>query len=400
MMNYLQIIKDSKIDVKSELYLHRYLKFCKHCILKQDTIDISVYTEKHHILPVSLFPEYSRSKENIVKVTGREHYLMHWMLAKALGDRMWYAFNMMSRIIPSKSSLLYQYAREEIRRVISENKTGWVMPDYLKELASERTKDTVVVKDKQGNKFRVSIYDKRYLSGELVYYRTGTKHKKSTLIKMSKNNHMKNKKPFHCPKTDKMGYYTDINSAPDGWIEGPSKESRMKNSKSLSELKWYHDPKTKKNVRCKEKPNGYVEGRYFKEGNKGFESANSMINVVDLLNRKCTKVKQVEWYHSSESGRSTNNTIVYRHNNYVFTSAKCFISYLHSIGIYIEYHIMTDIKRSLEYTVPKRHGRCNIETNEFREKNFGKKLSDFGIELIPLSEFILNDKDKIWKQKT
>lgn len=41
------------------------------------------YTELHHILPKSMFPEYSKDKINLVRLTGRQHYLVHVCLALA-----------------------------------------------------------------------------------------------------------------------------------------------------------------------------------------------------------------------------------------------------------------------------------------------------------------------------
>jgi len=38
--------------------------------------------ERHHIKPRSLFPELSKEKTNIVKLTYREHYICHWLLTK------------------------------------------------------------------------------------------------------------------------------------------------------------------------------------------------------------------------------------------------------------------------------------------------------------------------------
>jgi len=42
------------------------------------------YTEKHHIIPKSLGG--SNLKENLVRLTAREHFLCHWLLTKMLKD--------------------------------------------------------------------------------------------------------------------------------------------------------------------------------------------------------------------------------------------------------------------------------------------------------------------------
>jgi len=61
------------------------------------------YTEKHHIVPVSLGG--SHSKDNLVRLTAREHFVCHWILVKMYkGNKNSYykmlkAFNMMCNSI-------------------------------------------------------------------------------------------------------------------------------------------------------------------------------------------------------------------------------------------------------------------------------------------------------------
>lgn len=57
------------------------------------------YYEIHHVLPVSLFPEYSRESWNLIKVPGKLHYILHYLLAKFTKDvKMIHAFNNMRRL--------------------------------------------------------------------------------------------------------------------------------------------------------------------------------------------------------------------------------------------------------------------------------------------------------------
>lgn len=56
---------------------------------------ISGKTEKHHITPRSLGG--SDSKSNIIKLTAREHFFAHRLLAKIHGGKMWAALAYMSR---------------------------------------------------------------------------------------------------------------------------------------------------------------------------------------------------------------------------------------------------------------------------------------------------------------
>ncbi|CAB5494496.1 Phage-associated homing endonuclease [Salmonella phage Se_AO1] len=68
-------------------YVKKYLKMVQSFKYSEDD-----YTELHHILPKSMFPEYSKDKINLVRLTGRQHYLVHACLALAFPNtRMVYA---------------------------------------------------------------------------------------------------------------------------------------------------------------------------------------------------------------------------------------------------------------------------------------------------------------------
>ena len=73
-----------------------------------------LYSEVHHILPRSLYPEYANDQNNLVRLTAREHFICHWLLTKIINDpKTVYAFQMMipdptgNRYMP-KSSIVYQ----------------------------------------------------------------------------------------------------------------------------------------------------------------------------------------------------------------------------------------------------------------------------------------------------
>lgn len=80
------------------------------------------YTETHHILPKSTYPNYSNLKKydwNAVILTAREHYIAHLLLVKIFPNdmKLTYAFNMMfscsqnqDRYMPS--SYWFEYRRK------------------------------------------------------------------------------------------------------------------------------------------------------------------------------------------------------------------------------------------------------------------------------------------------
>ena len=101
--------------MKSQLQYNRYLKFVEN--LKSQVID--GYFELHHIVPKSLGG--SNDKSNLIKLTARQHYVAHWMLARALGGPAARAFFMMSNFgkYGKVNSATYEIARKEYSNQVS-----------------------------------------------------------------------------------------------------------------------------------------------------------------------------------------------------------------------------------------------------------------------------------------
>lgn len=95
--------------MKSQLQYNRYLKFIDS--LKGQTVD--GYCEVHHIVPKSLGG--TNNKDNLIKLTARQHYVAHWILARALGGSAARAFFMMSNFgrYGKVNSKTYGIARKE-----------------------------------------------------------------------------------------------------------------------------------------------------------------------------------------------------------------------------------------------------------------------------------------------
>ena len=86
------------------------------------------YSEKHHITPRSMGG--SNSPDNLVKLTGREHFVAHRLLAKIHGGRMWLAVTYMSQPSTTSSigylctSRVYEYAKQKDAEWRSERYSG------------------------------------------------------------------------------------------------------------------------------------------------------------------------------------------------------------------------------------------------------------------------------------
>lgn len=64
------------------------------------------YYETHHILPKALGG--TNKKDNLVRLTAREHFICHLLLAKIYGGNMWYAIHMMSIGANNRNSRFYR----------------------------------------------------------------------------------------------------------------------------------------------------------------------------------------------------------------------------------------------------------------------------------------------------
>lgn len=93
------------------------------------------YCERHHILPRSMGGD--DSPENLVILTAREHFLIHWLLYKIHRNKeMTYAFHAMTKPVGNGrvryTSHSFKYAREAMARWMSENMSGENHPCYGK----------------------------------------------------------------------------------------------------------------------------------------------------------------------------------------------------------------------------------------------------------------------------
>jgi len=80
--------------------INKYTNTYYKIIDRAKTRDITGYTEKHHIIPKSLGG--SNSKDNLVKLTAREHFICHLLLSKMTDgtnrQKMFLALKMLTRL--------------------------------------------------------------------------------------------------------------------------------------------------------------------------------------------------------------------------------------------------------------------------------------------------------------
>lgn len=127
------------------------------------------YYESHHIIPKSLGG--NNTKENLVLLTAREHFIIHWLLTKMVivenKMKMFFAFYNMSRNNKKQkrnlTSRQFEICKLYNNKIKNKFKTRSV------------NKGKITVKDKNGNCFHVEKNDTRLISGELQHITKGLK---------------------------------------------------------------------------------------------------------------------------------------------------------------------------------------------------------------------------------
>jgi hypothetical protein len=211
--------------------------------------------EGHHILPKSLFPEYKKERWNIVYMSAKDHFVAHYLLLKCVNNRtMTFAFNQMKRVIVNSDndddigvlSCLFAEYREKISLAISEANSGLKRSQDICEAHSIRTKNTVIVRIEDGSTMRVSCDHPKYIDGTWVFYRTGIKHKQSTIDKIALAS-SKRGNPYH-NKSGDVRYFTSHTENSE-WSPGHPKNSNL-GKKSLG-LKFWSNTITNEQVRSR-----------------------------------------------------------------------------------------------------------------------------------------------------
>lgn len=118
-------------------YWQRYKKFIAS---RQPT---QGYVERHHIYPRSLFPQKANDADNIIALTAREHFIAHWMLHKAFGNKMTMAFMYMKAECDDAerywnlNSRSYSLLRESFSLAMSHAKKGKPLTEETKRKMSQ-----------------------------------------------------------------------------------------------------------------------------------------------------------------------------------------------------------------------------------------------------------------------
>lgn len=107
--------------------LAHYLRFLDKCQAPEP----GAYRERHHVLPKSLFPEWSDAAWNLKELSGSDHFLAHYWLFQALPrvPQVVYAWRVLHanrfKQIPRELLLKHAGAYETSKRTWSELRAVW-----------------------------------------------------------------------------------------------------------------------------------------------------------------------------------------------------------------------------------------------------------------------------------
>ena len=187
---------------------------------QQETPPKNCYTETHHILPRCLGG--TNEQTNLVKLTAREHYIAHLLLAKIYNTYGMYAaviYMQTGRLKNRKfkfNSRLYQKIREELANKMSQKmkgKTPWIKGRHHSEESRKKISEAF--------KGRYIGRTPTWLVGKHLSEET---KKKLSIAKKGRhwyNNGIKNVWTFECPE---------------GFVRGILKKENAENIKSSAPL--------------------------------------------------------------------------------------------------------------------------------------------------------------------
>ena len=231
-------------------YQKVYNSICKRGKVRS----IEGYTEKHHIVMKSLGGD--DSPENITILTAREHFLVHWLLARIHPNnyKVQAAFKMMCDVKYGKrytpSSRVVAEARENASRLDSIRKTGKKLPqEHVENIRASK----IGLKQPKSYYSSMESYWSKIRGGSNEIAKGTTWINNGIESKMSKGEDLQN--------------YINL-----GWKVGRlpvSKKTKNKKSKLSSGRVWINDSSVEKFIKKNELDyflnNGFYKGRLLKQ---------------------------------------------------------------------------------------------------------------------------------------
>ena len=349
-------------EIIGEENVQEFIDYVKFILENRLTEYDNLTTEKHHIFPRALFPKYKKEDDNLAFLSFKNHVIAHYKLYKILphNKKVVFALNLMinrGKFNPFfEASLLenqdilddlceqYRLFRLSVKQIISKTNKGRSATDEFRRKMSNITKNTVVVKDAQGNIFRVPCNDERYLKGELVYYRVGYEHNNKTKQLMSKNG-IKNRRKITNGTIIK--FIKKDEKLPDGFKYGSTDEEKLLAKNIFLGTTFIYNKETGETKRIKNTddiPEGFTKERVKKGKFNGWDDINKYtVKVYDIRKKVIESINKNNFDENYQlaypsplviikDGVKTvldiNETIIIEYDNYYFYRTLDFKNYL------------------------------------------------------------------------
>lgn len=183
MINLFDMSYWNKYDI-NENELMEYLNYIKD--IQNLGIRELAYSEKHHIIPKSVDTNYAKDKDNLITLSGREHFIAHQLLLKCFNGKlkasMYYSYNLMCNSLHNNNYAItpedYECFREEFHKICVDSNTGENNPRYHKPVSLQtRQKQSLA----QIKRFKYSDNPMKGVDRKGVLNpRFGTKHTEKT----------------------------------------------------------------------------------------------------------------------------------------------------------------------------------------------------------------------------
>ena len=267
--------------------------------------------------PRKIVPEYEHEKWNMVVLPTKAHYLVHYLLYKAIKHSSCvYSFNQMRRVSKQRGIVncrLYASVRKDFALAIQSNNLGRTVSQECRVAASKRFANTNLYRNKDTHKIQRFIVGTQPDNWEP--FQTGRVRTQISREKLGRS--MKGRMWQYHPDTKDVKFTKDrlpgyVLGFPD-WILA----DKVSNTQGTV---WYTNETTGQSLRLEEGqtvPPGYIRGRSY--NNVGIERMNAgdKIKVINLLDKQYSLIDK----HSFDpqmhmmSGSSLSNTVVYEYES-------------------------------------------------------------------------------------
>lgn len=351
MLDFKNIIEHSDYEF-NEFYLNRYWKFIRYCEFINNKNDLQYGYEIHHILPRSMFKEYERNNDNLIKLSIRQHFVAHLILLKMFRNRFMAKALFMFK---SRKGAVNSREYECLKKLAREKLKGFKHKESTKKLMSEHS-----IKGKHA-----------YNNGEI------TKFLYEPTEEFNKLGH----DPYAC-------------------------EIVQKGSKDMV---WYYNEETGKTIRIKEDknpPEGFVRKRVYNGKFVGFSKINdpNKISVFDIRDKKKHLIDKkdinTDYQISGYGPCHSNLNIIVLFDNFYFTGIFHLKRYLKSkydadIPLKMNIQLLNNIQNKMVIKRSKTsRGRCLKFYNMFNNKTYDEVFQAY-----ELNSFKCDYNYKLWNER-